>query len=166
MPFDFIANKRYNNKSKGGLDMKHISKKALLIWEIVSFIVYTILIAFTLLLLPTGEFLRAIILITIICVAILYSVIYLPLYYKSIRYRIDSDSIILQKGVFFHQTQIMQKDKIVFWSVVHDPTTIFFGICTLIVEATGAKLFITGIDIDTAQKIANSLAGKEDSLAK
>ncbi len=146
--------------------MKHISKKALLVWEIISFIVYAILIALTLFFSPLNKFLLTIIFISIICTIILYSVIYLPLYYKSIKYHIDSDSIVMEKGVFFHQTQIMQKDKIVFWSIVHDPATIFFGICTLIVEATGAKLFIAGIDTDTAQKIANSLAGKEDSLAK
>ncbi len=144
--------------------MKHISKIAFWVWEIASFLVYTVLIALTLIFLPKGLFLRPVILVTIICACILYSVIYLPLYYKSIRYSIGDSNIILQKGVFFHQTQIMEKDKIVYVSVVRDPATIFFGICNLVIEATGARLFIIGLDLDTAQKIADSLSKKEDIL--
>ncbi len=146
--------------------MKHISKKALLVWEIVSFAVYIVLTALAFIFLSSEPFLRAIILFTILCICILYSFIYLPLYYKSIRYSTDKDNIVLQKGVFFHQTQIMQKNKIVFASVIRDPATIFFGICTLLVESTGARLFITGLDTATAQKIADSFTNKEDSLAK
>ena len=108
-------------------------------WTVPFFIVLVLLVVF-LVVIPPGEVEWLIFLLCLVGWLVVMGLIlvWIPAYYKSLEYLIDSDSVKMKKGVFWKKNVTVPFTKITNLDVTQGPLQRAFGIGTINVQTAGA----------------------------
>jgi len=108
-------------------------------WTVPFFIVLVLLVVF-LAVIPPGEAEWLVLLLCLVGWLVVMGLIlvWIPAYYKSLEYLIDSDSIKMKKGVFWKKNVTIPFTKITNLDVTEGPVQRMFGIGTIKVQTAGA----------------------------
>lgn len=140
------------------MQFERISRKALVLWELMAVIIFAIITAGLLYILVPGTWLWYLLLWITGAAAVLVTFLYLPLSYISIEYAIGKDAIVYRKGVIFPNTQILYRDRIAFVTVYKNPLTPFLHISSLVVSAAGGNIRILFLNSKRAEEISMLLS--------
>ena len=137
---------------------KRISRRALLIWELFALLIWLgPAVVLSIFLTPfslwwnvifwpgTGIYLLA-------------ALFYLPMLYRSTRYGLSEGKVLFEQGIFFHRKHYMNRERIVFVTVMKTPLTPVFRVSSLVISATGGKIHIPFLDNRVAKSLAQTLS--------
>ena len=68
----------------------------------------------------------------------------------------------VQGGIFFHKKQVMNREQIVYVSVVKTPAYYLLGTCTLLVQAAGAQIVLGWLPKQKANALLYRLSEREE----
>ncbi len=139
-----------------------ISPRALLLWELAALIIAAVPIVILSLFFPAFSLWWNVTVLPVAGIYLLAAVFYLPLLYKSTRYALDARRVLYEKGIFFHRKHFMNRERIVFVTVAKTPLTPLFGVSSLLISATGAKIRIPFLDTSSACRLARELSPEID----
>lgn len=148
---------------------KRISVKSLLMWEIITLVMSALIISIPWIIFEAGSLIRRISVISLAVLAAILCILYFPLHYLSIHYVVNQNIVLYAKGLLIRKTNILDRRKIVFVSVVKNPFTPFLRTCSLIIRAPGATIKIKHLSIRVAARLMrslspNSILSEEESL--
>jgi membrane protein YdbS with pleckstrin-like domain len=89
---------------------------------------------------------------------LLLYLVWLPLYYRSIRFRVGERAVLLRSGVLLRKTAVMPVAAIQFTGLRALPGERILGLCTLQLVAAGARLRLPGLPRGEAEGLAARLA--------
>lgn len=124
------------------MKLNSLPKTVLLVWEILSIILVTVLFSVALIILNPHTIVWYIVLWIIGAFFILLCALYCPLLYISYKYSISKDIFILKRGVIFNKTHIINKNHISYISVTKNPFTKITKLSTLTIVAPRARVII------------------------
>ena len=139
------------------MEYKRVSKKALVIWELIVLVIWAVPVAVLLFLLPPFTWYWHLCIWGWTGIAGAVVLFYLPLLYASIKYAVSREIVAYQKGVVFNQRRFMRRDRIVLVTVRKNPLTPLFHVCSLNVSALGGQFTIPLLDKKTAYALAKEL---------
>lgn len=139
------------------MNFEKITVKVSVLLQIIAFICFSFLIFLALKILVPYTWLWYTIIWVIGGIYVLTAFLYIPLFYNSLSLGFSNDKIVYKRGVIFHKSEILYKDRIVFITVYNNPLTPFFKISSLIITATGGSMRIFCIDTKRANEIAKQL---------
>ena len=90
--------------------------------------------------------------------ALLY--VFVPYYYRSVVYEIRGEKIIKSAGVLFRRRTVILKSQILYNTALSTPLLRKLGLRSLHFYGCGAKLVMSALDGESAQKILESLDDK------
>ncbi|MCC8191448.1 MAG: hypothetical protein LIO41_00165 [Ruminococcus sp.] len=96
-------------------------------------------------------------------VTILYTCVFLPIYFKSSRYTIGPEDIRKQAGMFFFSKQYMKLESIQYVSSIISPLSQFTGLNFVTINAFGGRIVFMFLTRNDALEIINYL---EDYIKK
>lgn len=139
---------------------KKLSKKALIILNFRLLTILSLLFFASTFLYFSFPLIVIISAVVITVIFLLTSFFYFPLYYKTFRYTVTDDALIVIRGVFKSSRKYMYLKSIKYISIVSLPDTRLFKLSTVIVLAAGASVHIPFID----KKACSDLYSKLNSL--
>lgn len=98
---------------------------------------------------------------SIIAVALGYSLIYLPLFFFSIKYTVTESEITVSKGVFIRRRQAVKFSSVRYVTAVDFPLLRFVSFSTVIFFVYGGKLAVPFLSVSDMRELLR-LASKED----
>lgn len=146
------------NTELAGLNYHKVSKKAIVLWEILFFIGWCAVLALILWVFTPFTWLWYFLVWLTGALLILAEFLYLPVLYQSTGYYINDRLLAYRRGFFFHKQQVIFRDRIIYVSVINTPVTPILGISSLVVAAAGAKLRIPYLNKNVAKHLAQQLS--------
>ncbi len=140
------------------INYQYLPKRVLILWEILTILVITLLFAIACLFLNHYHIIWYITMWLIGALGIFLGFLYLPLLYIGYQFSVSENEIILHRGVIFHKRHYLKRDKITFVTIFHDPVSSAFGLTTLAVTSPGASLLMPFMDLKLARSIAKELS--------
>lgn len=137
---------------------KKISKRSLLIQELLCMFLWIVLSFFPYIYLDRYSVLWTTVLVGLFVSFIFLSCIYFPINYRNTKYCIGENKIYFQTGVFVKRQSIMSRNSIVSVMLVFNPWSPMLGIASVVVKAAGATIHIPYLTIDQAKMITEELA--------
>ncbi len=96
-------------------------------------------------------------------VIMLYLVLYyLPALHQSMCYLLDDRQLLVQGGIFSHKKQVMNREQILYVSVIKTPAYYLLGTCTLLVQAAGARIVLGWLPRRRADALLCRLSEREE----
>ncbi len=141
-----------------GLNYHKVSKKSVVLWEILFFICWTAVLWLLLWAFSPFTWLWYLLVWMMGVLLILAEFLYLPVLYQSTGYFLNDRLLAYQHGYFFHKQQIIHRDRIIYVSVINTPVTPILGISSLVVATAGAKLRIPYLNRNVAKHLAEQLS--------
>lgn len=90
-----------------------------------------------------------------------WSTLVLPaLRYRKTRYRLDGDALRIRRGVVWHSSAVVPRDRVQHTDITQGPIERSFGIASLVVFTAGteyARIVLEGLERDRAEKIRDWL---------
>lgn len=142
--------------------MQNLPKRALLVLEIVSLLLFVILMGLVSYIFLYKSMFWWIGFSFSMLIYVLLSFIFFPLYYTSNKYKVLEDKIIFEKGVFVNKKQIVNVDKVIYVAIVRDPFYYIFRIASLEIFAMGTKIKISMLDYNTCVKLSKKLCPESE----
>ena len=146
------------------MKFEHVSKKALIMWEILAILILFVAVALVILIFTPRTWLWYTLLIALGAIYIFEAFLHLPLYYLNLEFCLTDDGFILRHGVFYPSTNILYRDRIVFVTVYQNPLTPLLKISSLKISAAGATTGINFISTNRAKELANLLSAPKDKF--
>ena len=149
-------------KNRRPYSMEPIARRAKLFWILLALGIYGLLLGgITYFIEPfTTVWNRIALPMTVI---VLYlSVYYLPALHQSKCFLLNERQLMVQGGIFSHKKQVMNREQIIFVSVVKTPTYYLLGTCTLLVQAAGARIKLGWLPRRRADALLRQLSDREE----
>ena len=140
------------------LQYKKISKKSIILLEIICFVVWALLFGVVLWVFTPFTWLWYALVWLLGVLLILVEGLYLPVLYNSYQYCVTDRIVSYRHGVFFNQRQFVYRDRIIYVSVYNTPLTYIMGISTVVISTAGAKLRIGFLNRRIAKELAQELS--------
>lgn len=139
------------------MNYQHISKAALLLWEIYTAVGYVCLSVFPFVYLEPFSTPWLMILTPILVLYLFFALVYFPLRYRNTKYLITENKICLQSGAIFVKNQVMARSRIIYVALIQNPYTPIFHIGAVSIHAAGAVLHLPYLPVREAKRIAKDL---------
>lgn len=140
------------------MKFERISIMAAVMWEILAIAISAIVLSLILFIFAPHTWLWYLLLWLLGAVTIGVTFVYIPFYYLNTEFCIGNKAIIYTKGVLFHSTQILYRERIVFVTVYNNPLTPILKVSTLVISAAGGSMTIVFLSTKRAQQIADMLS--------
>ena len=137
---------------------ERVSRKALILWELLAAVAAGMLLWLIVYFFVPGTWLWYPLLWLIGAVYVLAAFLYFPLLYLSIEYGLNDEALVYRTGVIFPSTQILYRDRIAFVTVYNNPLTPLLGLSSLVVSAAGGNIHILFMNSARARELAALLS--------
>lgn len=151
-------------KTEQRLEYHRISKRSVILWEILFFIGWCLVLGLILWVFTPLTWLWYLLIWLMGTLLILAELLYLPTLYRSTGYCITDRLFAYRRGVFFHKQQVIYRDRIIYVSVYNTPITPILGISSLVVATAGAKLRIPFLNRKVAKQLAQQLSPSPEKI--
>ncbi len=91
---------------------------------------------------------------------ILYIVMFLPVWYNSVKYFIGNGEIISSSGVFFKSTSYMRLDAVQYVTLISAPLSKYTGFSFIILSAHGGRMALLFLSAEDAEEISGFIGGE------
>lgn len=142
--------------------MKKLPKRALVVLEIISLLLFVLLITLNSYMFLYKTMFWWIGFSLSLLIYVFLSFIFFPLYYNSNKYELLDDKIIFERGVFSNKKQIINLDKIVYISIIKTPFYYIFKICSLEIFVMGTKIKIPMLDNKTCINLSKKICPENE----
>ena len=86
-----------------------------------------------------------------------FYIVYLPLRYRKLAFKLSSEAVTVYSGVFYTRVRILPIANIQFTTLWDSPLHRMFGLCSLFIAAAGARVAVAGLTRQEAQALAELL---------
>lgn len=136
---------------------KKISIKALLLWEIATFVVYGCLILLMYFFLVPFTWLWNLLFWAFSITFAVAAIFYFPLLFLSSRYVVTDHMVLYESGVFAHRKRMLVRNQIILVSSIRTPLSWLLGLTTVVISGTGATLTIHFLTQRQAEELLREL---------
>lgn len=134
-----------------------LPRRTLIVWEILSAMFCILLYLLLAWVTPSHTLIRGIVLWLVGAIFILSGLLYLPLLYLNVQYRLGKEEVVLKSGLFVEKNQVMRRCNISFVTQYIAPFSRLFRLSGLVIHAPGSKLRLLFIDEQSAQHIREQI---------
>lgn len=139
------------------LEFKKISKKSLLIQELLAALIWFVLSVFPFAYLDKGTVLWKTSLLVLLVVYIFFACLYFPKKYCNTGYYLCGNKIHFKTGVIIRRQRIMNIKSVISVSLTQNPWTPIFNVASVTVNAAGSKIRLPYLDLEEAHNIVSLL---------
>lgn len=98
-----------------------------------------------------------IILLIIAIIFVIFTFVYLPLFFKSCKIRCSKDAIIIRQGVIFKKTHILPFSRLIYTQTVTTPIARLLGLRAITLKAARNILFVPELLVSDAKAFLDEL---------
>ncbi len=149
-------------KNRRPAGMEPIAYRAKLFWILLTLAIYGFLLGSMSYFLTPLTRIWCYIAVPMTVIALYLALYYLPALHRSMCYLLDDRQLLVQGGIFFHKKQVMNREQIVYVSVVKTPAYYLLGTCTLLVQAAGAQIVLGWLPKQKANALLYRLSEREE----
>ncbi len=92
-----------------------------------------------------------ILLLIIAVIFIIFTFVYLPLFFKSCKIRCSNEAVILKRGVIFENTHILPFSRLIYTQTVTTPIARLLGLRAITLKAARNLLFVPELSVSDAK---------------
>ena len=98
-----------------------------------------------------------ILLLIIAVIFIIFTFVYLPLFFKSCKIRCSNEAVILKQGVIFKNTHILPFSRLIYTQTVTTPIARLLGLRAITLKAARNLLFVPELSVSDAKAFLDEL---------
>jgi membrane protein YdbS with pleckstrin-like domain len=126
-------------------------------WRLIWTIIFVILMIPGVIMLVFSEIIGGVIYIVSVLVSLLFTLYWIPLYYRSMKFFITGEEVIVEKGVLLNKKTIIPFERRMNMHITQNPFERHYKICKIHVKTPKAGGVIQGIKINTLDDVKREI---------